>query len=183
LNELSRSADLWEVKQTAAVESKIAGMLSLEMDEEYVDNLDQEETEPTKMQDRLETDIIMDLQPSSPITVERKTSLANAIRLMNNHNIGCSVVACKEGRLVGIFTEQDALTRLACQVEDLTQVEVGQFMTPEPFALRSDMSIKQALNLMSAHGFRHLPLVDDEYRPEGIISFRDVAQYLNEHIL
>lgn len=183
LKELYRSADLWEVKQTAPVESKMAGMLSLEIDEEYVDRFDQEETAPTRMQDRLETDVISELQPNSPITVEKKTSLANAIRLMNNHNIGCIVVTGKEGRLVGIFTEQDALTRVACQVEDLTKVEVGQFMTPEPFALRSDMSIKQALNLMSAHGFRHLPLVDDEYRPEGIISFRDVAQYLNKHIL
>jgi acetoin utilization protein AcuB len=51
-------------------------------------------------------------------------------------------------------------------------------MTPEPFALNMEMPIAHAIHLMSEHGFRHLPLVDDNYKPVGLISFRDVVRYL-----
>ncbi|MCI0395588.1 MAG: CBS domain-containing protein [Chloroflexi bacterium] len=101
---------------------------------------------------------------------------------MNNHNIGCLLVTDEDGRLIGIFTERDVLTRVACQVEDLTQAVVGQYMTPDPHALSAKMSIKHALHLMSIHGFRHLPLVDDENRPQGVLSFRDVVHHLKENI-
>jgi CBS domain-containing protein len=84
--------------------------------------------------------------------------------------------------LVGVFTERDVLNRVACQVEDLTHAHISDFMTPEPFALQADMPIKHALHLMSDHGFRHLPLVDDDFKPDGVISFRDVVRHLKERL-
>ena len=101
---------------------------------------------------------------------------------MNRHNIGCVLVTDEENRLVGIFTEWDVLMRVAGIVDDLTQRTIADFMTPEPFALKADLPIAQALNLMSVHGFRHLPLLDDNGHPTGIISFRDVVGYLNEFL-
>ena len=70
--------------------------------------------------------------------------------------------------------------RVAGIVDDLTQQTIVDYMTPEPLALKPDLPIAHALNLMSVHGFRHLPLVDDNGLPTGIISFRDVVGYLNE---
>jgi CBS domain-containing protein len=35
---------------------------------------------------------------------------------------------------------------------------------------------------MSVHGFRHLPLVDEENHPTGIISFRDVVGFLKQRL-
>ena len=52
-------------------------------------------------------------------------------------------------------------------------------MTPDPVAVRADLPIAHALHLMSLYGFRHLPLVDDDNRPTGIISFRDVVRPLH----
>ena len=34
---------------------------------------------------------------------------------------------------------------------------------------------------MAIHGFRHLPLVDEDNRPVGVISFRDVVRYLHSN--
>ena len=99
---------------------------------------------------------------------------------MNRHNIGCVLVTDEEDKLVGIFTEWDVLMRVSGIVDDLAQQTLADYMTPEPQALKADLPIAHALNLMSVHGFRHLPLVDDNGRPTGIISFRDVVKYLNE---
>ena len=69
---------------------------------------------------------------------------------------------------------------MAGLVDDLTQETITDYMTADPLTLKGDLPIAQALNLMSIHGFRHLPLVDDSGQPTGIISFRDVVGYLNE---
>jgi 2-oxoglutarate ferredoxin oxidoreductase subunit beta len=182
LNKLYRAADLWDVTATTSVESKVAGTLSLELDEEYVDELDRNREEPSKMQDHLDNAEISVLNPKVPITVEQRTSLANSIRIMTSHNIGCLLVTDEDGRLVGVFTERDVLNRVACQVEDLTHAHIVDYMTPEPFALKVDMPIKHALHLMSVHEFRHLPLVDNDFKPEGVISFRDVVHHLKERL-
>jgi CBS domain-containing protein len=182
LNQLYRSADLWEVGKTEVIESNVAGTISPELDEEYVDELDRNREEPTEMQDHLDNALISILNPNVPITVEEHTSLANSIRIMKSHNIGCLLVTDVDGRLTGVFTERDVLNRIACQVDDLTRARVVDFMTPEPFALKKDMPIKHALHLMSLHEFRHLPLVDDDFKPEGVISFRDVVHHLKERL-
>jgi 2-oxoglutarate ferredoxin oxidoreductase subunit beta len=181
LNSLYRSADLWQVKPTA-VEAKVSGELPLDLDEEYVDEIDREIAEPDRVADEMGHTPIKTLNPKAPISVEPLASVANAIRWMRSHNIGCVLVTGKNGQLEGILTERDVLTRVACQVEDLSKAAVVDFMTPDPYALKAEAPITHAMHLMSANGFRHLPLVDDEFRPEGIISFRDVARYFSKKI-
>ena len=182
LNSLYRSADLWQVKPTA-VEAKVSGKLPLDLDEEYVDDIDREIAELDVVADEMGQTPIATLNPKAPISVEPLSSLANAIRQMRSHNIGCVLVTGKNGQLEGIFTERDVLTRVACQVEDLSKVPVADFMTADPYALRADAPIAHAMHLMSANGFRHLPLVDKEFRPEGVISFRDVARFFSEKVI
>jgi CBS domain-containing protein len=72
--------------------------------------------------------------------------------------------------------------RVAGQVEDLSKAAVADYMTPDPRSLTKETPIKHALQLMSVHGFRHLPLVDEEGQPEGVISFRDVVRYMKESL-
>jgi 2-oxoglutarate ferredoxin oxidoreductase subunit beta len=182
LRTLYESADLWTVtaKEKAPVKSKQTGRLSLEMDEEYVDEMDKEPEETTEMQDRLIEDTIAALQPKAPITIDASASLAKAVRQMNKHHIGCLLVTDAHDRLVGILTENDVLHRVVGLVDDLETAVVADVMTPDPIALAANLPIAQALHEMHVHGFRHLPLVDDEHRPEGVISFRDVVRHLKE---
>ncbi len=181
LNKLYRTADLWTV--TAREETrakKVTGMLPSELDEEYVDTMDQKTADSTPIQDRLTADPIAALHPKTPITIEATTSLSKAIRQMNTHNIGCLLVTDAEDKLIGVFTERDVLMRVVGLVEDLAHAQVGDYMTHNPVSLKSHLPIAQALHVMSIYGFRHLPLVDENNRPEGIISFRDVVHYLRE---
>ena len=53
-------------------------------------------------------------------------------------------------------------------------------MVREPECLAADASIAWVLNKMSVGGFRHVPAVDEEGRPQIIVSVRDVVQFLVE---
>lgn len=185
LRSLYESADVWTVtaKDEAPVKSKQTGRLSLEMDEEYVDEMDREPEVTTAVQNKLTQDTIATLAPKAPITIDRSASLAKAVRQMNTHHIGCLLVTDARDKLVGIFTETDVLHRVVGLVDDLETAVVADYMTPDPIALTANLPIAQALHEMHVHGFRHLPLVDDEHRPEGIVSFRDVVHHLKEALV
>ena len=183
LDALYRSADLWTVvpkEPDEPIESHISGRMPDELDEEYVDQLDGGEQAPmSAVQDQLAHDVVSSLAAHAPIEVDAQTSLAKAIRQMNSHNIGCVLVTDETDKLVGIFTERDVLMRVAGLVDDLAAATVGAYMTPDPVAVNPDLPVAHALHLMSVYGFRHLPLVDEENRPTGIISFRDVVAHLH----
>ncbi|RMG97197.1 MAG: CBS domain-containing protein [Chloroflexi bacterium] len=182
LNKLYRSADLWTVSAREEVQSEVSGEVPAGLDEQYVDEIDKETAESSEVGDRLAEESLAALQPNVPISIDATDSLAKAIRKMNAHNIGCLLVTDPEDHLIGILTERDILMRVAGVVEDLTAAKVADYMTPNPIALKPDTPIAQALHEMSIHGFRHLPLVDEENRPEGIVSFRDIVHYLKPEL-
>ncbi|MBI3800953.1 MAG: CBS domain-containing protein [Deltaproteobacteria bacterium] len=116
---------------------------------------------------------------ASPLSVTRTTSVAEAIRMMQEHHVGCVLVQ-EADRLVGIFTERDVLNKVAGSAQDPAQTPVETVMTGDPEVLPVEASISFALNLMSEGGFRHLPLVDEAHRPVGMLSVKHVVRYLAE---
>ena len=71
------------------------------------------------------------------------------------------------GRVVGIFTERDALMKLAGRPS--TDGAIRDVMTTDPVVLRAADSVAVAIQKMAVGGFRHIPLVDDG-RPIGIVT-------------
>lgn len=175
---LYSSADIWTVSKHEEPNLAQTGELSLDVNEQYVDDIEQEPAKTTPIQDLMTEDTLAALNPKPPITVDADTSLEKAIRQMNVHNIGCLLVTDDNDKLIGIFTERDVLMRVTGLVDDLAAADVGDFMTMDPVALTADLPIAQALHEMSIHGFRHLPLVDGDFHPEGIISFRDIINHM-----
>lgn len=180
---LYRSSDIWTVSEREEIKTEVSGEMPLGFDEEYMQTLVQEPVPTTDIQDRLTADTISALNPSVPITINASATLAKAVRRMNAHKIGCLLVTDDDDKLLGIFTERDVLMRVAGLVDDLSTATVSDYMTPHPITLTADLPIAQALHEMSMYGFRHLPLVDEAYRPEGIISFRDVVHYLKQNFV
>jgi 2-oxoglutarate ferredoxin oxidoreductase subunit beta len=183
LDTLYRNADLWTVEAHEVVDTDISGSVLLAHAEQYLEEVERSDAgKPSPIKDILLPNPVAALQPRTPITVEASSSLSRALRQMNLHNIGCLLITDAEDRLTGIFSERDVLNKVVGLVDDMTAVTVGEVMTPDPVTLRGDMPIAQALNMMSVQGFRHLPLVDDQGRPTGILSFRDVVTFLNRQI-
>ncbi len=115
----------------------------------------------------------------APVCVSPETSVRSAITVMNANNAGCILIE-ENGILRGIFTERDVLTRVIGNPIDLDETPVSAFMTPDPEVLSQDDRTNFALNKMVVGGFRHIPLVDEEGRPTGVVSLRNVVGYMVE---
>jgi CBS domain-containing protein len=123
---------------------------------------------------------IKSLQPVEPLTVDIGITLKQAIQIMRNKNIGCVVVIDDAGKLAGILTERDLLQKVAGQNLDHSQCMVEDFMSPAPESSKSEHPLAYALHRMIISDIRYLPLVDENDRPEGIISSRDVIAYIKK---
>lgn len=138
-------------------------------------------TPTTRAHHSIMIDLIRELNPRPPIAVSHESSVAEALEAMLNGDVGCVLVTDADGRLVGIFSETDVVRRVAGIIDDLSAVPVKDLMTPRPSALPADAPIAHALHLMSLHGFRHVPIVDTNGRPEGVISSRDIVQFIERN--
>lgn len=125
----------------------------------------------------ISTESVRSLEPARPITLEPGDTLQMAIELMQQKKIG-AVVVVENQRPVGVFTERDVLVRVVGKVADLSAVRLRGYMTANPVCLRIDDSIAYALNQMTVGGFRHIPIIDAQGRATGIISVRDIADYM-----
>ena len=63
----------------------------------------------------------------------------------------------------------------------LPRVPMAECLTANPVVVHPKDSVQLALKRMEKGGYRHLPVVDDEHRPVGILSVRRVLHYLVEH--
>lgn len=117
------------------------------------------------------------IQPRRPVLVETSASVAEAVRAMNVNHTGCVLVQ-QQGRLVGIFTERDVITKVFGR-NDAEKVRVTSVMTPDPEALEMEDDLAFALHHMSIGGYRHIPIVQDG-KPIGVLSVRDIVNYLSD---
>lgn len=113
------------------------------------------------------------------ICVPPSISVRSAIERMNQSGVGCVLVEAK-GRLTGIFTERDVLTKIVGTTVDLDRTTVDAVMTRNPESLSPEDRVTYALNKMSVGGFRHIPLVDDNGHPVGVVSMRNVVDFIAE---
>jgi CBS domain-containing protein len=142
--------------------------------EEDLDLLAGDDQAPRVLDQRMIREPIRSLEPRAPLALPPTASVRDAVRMMREHRIGCLLVV--EGdRLAGIITERDLLLKLEPGDGGRT---VRELMTPDPEVLTLDDPIVYALNKMSVGGFRHVPLVDATRRPVGIVSVKDIIDYI-----
>ncbi len=130
--------------------------------------------EPKVLDQRMIREPIRVLDPRPPLSLSPTATVADAVNLMREHRVGCVLVVERE-RLVGIFTERDFLLKLDRADEERS---LRDLMTADPESLRPEDPIVYALNKMSVGGFRHVPLVDAVGRPVGIVSVKDIVDYI-----
>ncbi len=105
-------------------------------------------------------------------TVSPSATVAEAAQLMSVRHVGSALVMDGD-RLVGIFTERDIVRALASDF-DAAGHTVEASMTRSPTTLAPGATTGQALDLMLAEGFRHLPVLDGD-TVVGVVSLRDLA--------
>jgi CBS domain-containing protein len=105
------------------------------------------------------------------VTAQKNTPVREAARLMKEHNVGAIMVVDGE-KLVGVFTERDALFRVVADGRDAGTTELGAVMTSNPKTVEADSPFSLALQMMYEGGFRNVPVVENG-RPVGLVSARD----------
>jgi signal-transduction protein with cAMP-binding, CBS, and nucleotidyltransferase domain len=110
----------------------------------------------------------------APVLIEATEPVAAAIRRMREEGADCLLVM-SGGKLVGIFTERDAVLKVAGRKTEA--FDVRDVMTEDPVVLRHDDPLAVAINKMAVGGFRHIPIVDGE-RPTGVVAARDVFRHI-----
>jgi CBS domain-containing protein len=110
-------------------------------------------------------------------------TVARAAKRMAKRIVG-AILVVEDDRLVGIFTERDAVYRVVAQGLDPAATRLAEVMTRGPKTVGPDDSYGYALMLMHENGFRHAPVVDAG-RPVGIVSARgaldpDLEEFAHE---
>ena len=121
---------------------------------------------------------LSELRLREPILVDASATLVAAVQAMNEHRTGCVLVE-RDGKLAGIFTERDVLMKVIFRSDNRTML-VNDVMTKDPETLHANASIAFALNKMSVGGYRHIPIVDRSGKAVGVVSVRDLVDFLVE---
>ena len=104
-------------------------------------------------------------------------TVLEAAQLMNRRRIG-SVLVINEGRLAGIFTERDVLTRIVAEQRDPSATPLGEVMTSPVACAAPHTTLDEIRKVMRDCRIRHIPVAEGE-RVAGMISIGDLnkAQY------
>jgi CBS domain-containing protein len=112
-----------------------------------------------------------------------ETTVSKAARLMAERKVG-AIMVVDDRRLVGIFTERDAVFRVIARDLDYQTTRLVDVMTRDPTTTTPDTSFGYALLVMHENGFRHLPVIEDG-NLIGVVSARnaldpDLEEFVSE---
>jgi CBS domain-containing protein len=144
------------------------------------DDIDRDmvEGELQEIRGALLNDRIAVLGPAEPVCLREDATVQEAIERMLARRQAGVLIVDGDGRLIGIFTERDVLTRVAGQGRDPRQTTLGVVMTRDAEALGPGDRIAYAVHSMSVAGYRTVPLVDADRRPLGVVTVSDVIRWL-----
>jgi len=115
-----------------------------------------------------------DLGAPEPVTADAGDDVAETIVRMRRDGTDCLLVL-EAGRLVGIFTDRDAILKVAGRAG--LPPTLRDVMTTDPVVLRRDDPIAVAIHKMAVGGFRHVPVMDGD-RAVAVVSARDVFRHI-----
>lgn len=116
---------------------------------------------------------VADIMSTPPITAKDSAPVEEIAKIMNENNIGSVMIVDSGGRLTGIITERDLIFAIA-GMKIGKNLPAYMIMTENPITIEPGAPIDEALQKMRENNIRHLPVVDPEKKPVGMVSLRDV---------
>ena len=121
------------------------------------------------------------LKSKKVISATPRESVAEACRRMSEHRIGALLVV-DDGKLVGIFSERDVVKRVVAVGLDAAATPIGKVCSSDVETVSEEADPATCARLIRDRGFRHLPVVDSQGRPVGILSARDFLQHIADEL-
>ena len=130
-----------------------------------------------RSQDKRQTPLNRLFEQSEAIhSVGPDTPVTECVRLMTAEKIGAMIVM-DDGRLLGIFTERDALNKVLAAGLEPGATKVSAVMTKDPLCIPPTTTVGEAMEVITKRRFRHLPIVDNG-KVVAVISSGDLTHWL-----
>ena len=117
---------------------------------------------------------LREIMTDQVIRIRPEESVAVAARMLNHYNVGILPVMGSDGRLCGLVTDRDIVTRCLASGKMPEQTTVAEVMTRKIIAVRPDMDAGTAAAIMGAKQIRRLPVMENG-KLCGMISLGDLA--------
>ncbi len=121
------------------------------------------------------------IKPGPVTQVPPDTTIETAVKLMAKHNLA-AIIITQNNKAVGIFSERDVLNRIATDYNDMKSKTIAEYMTPIPATIYESDPPAKALNTMATGHFRHVPVLNQDEKPVGIIGAQQATQYLQQYL-
>lgn len=118
---------------------------------------------------------ILQSKGTDVFAVRADDSIAEAVGVLNDRNIGAVVVRDHSGKVVGILSERDIVRRIGWHGVEAMAMRVSECMTGDPFTCTPDESIEDVMAMMTQKRIRHLPVTEGG-RIVGVVSIGDVVK-------
>jgi CBS domain-containing protein len=125
------------------------------------------------------TELLAAKRLKTPISVRSKSTVFDALQLMNEKQVSALAVVDEPAKLAGVFTEWDCAHRITLCGRAAKDTEVAEVMTPaeQVYFVQPSNSIDECMVLMTAKQIRHLPVLD-QGKFVGLVSIGDVLRSL-----
>ncbi len=118
------------------------------------------------------------------VSISPEATVYEALELMADKDVG-AVLVMDGDKLVGIFSERDYARKCILRNRRSKETKVKELMTSNVFTISPSASINEAMELMTKHHIRHLPVVENG-KVVGVISIGDVVKAVienQEHVI
>lgn len=110
--------------------------------------------------------------PEDILMLPRQSTAMEAMRLMIEDGSSAVLVSPGKGKLDGIFTERDAMIKIAATDVDPSSVTLDDVMNHDVITIEEDSTLDAAIHCMQLHQISHLPIVRNEDEIIGMITLR-----------
>jgi CBS domain-containing protein len=117
-------------------------------------------------------------EPIAPVVVQPDWSVRDVFTHLQSEGRSTALV-CQDGRLIGIFTERDAVRVMTSRID--LDAPINTVMSTEPKSVAPTDTILRAIQLMASGKCRRLPVVDEQGHPQGIIQTAGIVRLLVEY--
>jgi CBS domain-containing protein len=123
---------------------------------------------------------VSDVMTSPCECVGENDSVLDAAKRLAELNVGSMPICGEDDKLKGMITDRDIVVKCLAQGKDPAGCKTGELAEGKPVLIEADASANEALELMSEHQIRRLPVLDDNKRLAGIVSQADLATEVSE---
>lgn len=118
---------------------------------------------------------LRDVMTNQVVRIHPEETVTVAARMLEHNNIGAIPVCGSDGRLCGVVTDRDIITRCLAAGKAPQSTTVREVMTNKVYVGRPDMEVTMAASLMGREQIRRLPVMENG-RLCGMVSLGDLAR-------